>query len=219
MGRTSTQNNLYLFMGTKGDGKSTNATYLMELLNRPSVVFDVANQYDTSKAYRVVVKGFRGLHYYLTNPKTLKAFKKANMQIIVRFTSSMDKKEEIQECSRLLANYKDFTILFEEMDLYFVFQSSSSNPIYELAYLSRNFNHEVICIFKQASMVHSVLKMNADYIFTSYIEDKNSLKYFEQRSKELAEQIKKLDEYQFIILGKRGFRRVHKLNKKIAKLI
>ncbi|QKF82049.1 hypothetical protein [Halarcobacter ebronensis] len=216
--RTATQNNVYLFMGDKGDGKTTNATALMEILNRPTVIFDVAAQFGKND-YRLIANGYQQLYYYLNNPKWLKAIRKANLQIVVRFSKNMNKREEIEKCSQLLWDFKHITIVYEEMDLYFVYQASTQNPIYETLYLSRNREHEVICIYKQATAAHEVIKQNADYIITSNIESANALKFFERRDKNLPNLIKNLKFREFLIIGKRGYRRVHKLKKSIAQML
>lgn len=216
MSRTEGNSNLYIMLGTKGDGKTTIGTYLMHRLNKPSVVFDVAKQFD-KRDYRIFCYSVDELKYHLNNKHWRQSFYKGKLQIIYR---PKNLKEDIEEACKILADVHGILIYFEEMELYANQYLTNKSPIFDICYLMRNRRHTVIVVAKQAGKLSGLIKDLGDYFFIGQLRTRSALGFFDDvGGKALTERIKNTRKGDFLILDGDGGVTPFKLSSKIAKLI
>lgn len=215
---TKTNNNLFIFMGTKNDGKTTAGNYLLGLLDKPSIIIDPAREFE-KKEYRIFCYSVQEVKYYLNNEEWQKAIKTAKMQIVFR-PAHGDSKKQINAICKELMNKKGYAIFFDEMELYADRYLTKKDEIFNIVYLLRNRQHDIIVISKKASELSGLIKDMFDYMFVGNLETKNSLKFFDDLGgAELVEDIKKTSFREFLVIGRRGYRNKFRLDSKIAKIL
>lgn len=215
---TNSNNNIFILMGNKNDGKTTAANYIDSVLKNPSIIVDPAKEFG-KKDYRIKCHTIREVEYYLNNDSWKKALYTANMQLIYRPTL-LDTKTDVNLLCQELLNYRNLTIVFDEMDLYADRWLTKKDAIYKLVFLSRNLNHNIIIVSKKPSELAGIIKSMFDYIFVSKLEANNDLEFFKKHGgDDLVRDIKSLDYREFLIIGRREFRQKFKLDSKIAKIL
>jgi len=215
---TKTNNDLFILMGNKNDGKTTNASYIIHKLNKPCVVIDPAREFQ-KKDYRIFCYTIEEFLYYMNNENWQRAIKISKMQIICRPPHG-DAKNFVNKICKELMSHENYSILFDEMELYADRYLTKKDEIYNVVYLLRNRQHDIVVVSKKASELSGLIKDMFDYIFVGNLETKNSLNFFKDLGgDELVNMIKKLRFREFLIVGRRGYRDHFKLNNKIAKIL
>jgi hypothetical protein len=218
--RTQSNNNIFTIAGVKNDGKSTVGAYLMEQLNKPTIIIDRTLQFSENTAYRVIVRGLSELSLYCKNSVYKNSFYKGKLQLIFRTTT--DKRTaEIEAALELVnRNLSNITIFLEEMELYADSYLNKNSPIFETLYLSRNKKFDIICVIKEINNLNKIVRSATDYFFLGRIRDLNAIKYFNQRSEnEYKNYIKKIKSRTFLITDLTDTWRVFTLNQNILKII
>jgi hypothetical protein len=218
--RTDSNNNIYTIAGVKHDGKTTVAVYLMEQLDKPSIIIDRTLQFSENTAYRVIVRGLNELRLYCLNPVYRKSFYKGKLQLIFR-TATKERTKEIEKALQLINdNLSNITILFEEMELYADYYLNKNSPIFETLYLSRNNKFDIICVIKEISNLNKLVRNATDYFFLGRIKDPNAKKYFNTRSEnQYKDYIKKIEIRKFLITDLTDYWKVFTLNQRVLKII
>ncbi len=195
-------NNLIITIsGVKGDGKTTLGLYYLEQLNKASIIIDVTEQFDTNRKYRKLIKGVSALRYELLNANNLKLFKKGKYQLIFRPQTS-DIKKEIEAVIQTVLdeNIQDINIFFDELEIYANNRLNEKSSIFNLFYMSRNRNINIISVVKIMGMLSPLIKAQTDYFALSQLNDINSVKYFKDRSKgQIEDKLKGIKSHEFLI--------------------
>lgn len=204
-------------MGVKGDGKTTVATALMHQLDQPTVIIDVARQFDACD-YRIVTYSIAELKYYLLNPIWSKAFRKGKLQIVFRPGEKI--KKDIERACDVLKKVPNILIYFEEMEIYADNYLNKSSSIFNIVYLMRNRGHTIIVVAKQAAKLSGLIKDMFDYFFLGSLESERSLAFFKDLGgKDLVSKIKATKHQEFLIVGRRAYTKRFKLDHKIARIV
>ena len=215
---TQTNNNLYILMGNKNDGKTTVGNYIAHKLNKPTIIIDPAREF-SKKDYRIFCYSLNEIKYYLNNDEWQKAIKSANMQIVFRPPHNNVKKSINAVCKELMT-HKGYCIFFDEMELYADRYLNKNDEIYNIVYLLRNRQHDIIVVSKKASDLSGLIKDMFDFIFVGNLETKNSLNFFKDLGGEgLVNEIKNTPFREFLVIGRRGYKTRFKLDGRIAKIL
>lgn len=215
-------NNLIMtIFGVKGDGKSTLALYYLEMLNKPSIIIDVTEQFQPTRKYAKIVKGVPALRYELMNKANLQLFKKGKFQLIFRPTSN-DSSKDIEAVIQTILdeNVQHINILFDELEIYASNRLTKASSIFKLFYISRNRNINIISVVKIMGMLSPLVKAQTDYFALSQINDTNSEKYFNDRTKgEMKEQLKGIKAHEFLVTDLNNFWQRFKLKASTIKVL
>ena len=215
---TNTFSELFILLGTMGDGKTTVGNYIVHKLKQPCVIFDPADEFPKNE-YRFICHSVSEVLYYLRNKDTLKSIRKANMQIVFKVPLT-DTRDKVNEVCKELLTIKGFCIFFDEMELYADRYLNKNHEIFHTIYLLRNKQHNIVCVAKRAAELSPLIKSMFTYIFVGSLEQKIDLNFFRDLGgKELEQDIKKVKFRNFLIIGRRGFRKTFTLNSKIAKIL
>lgn len=211
--------NVITILSAMDGGKTTLGKYFMEQLNKPTLIIDIAKQFEENTRYRKIIKGLNELKYYLSNKHYRNAFYKSRLQLIYRFTSK-DKQLEANNLFEWINDHlKHITIFCEEMELYADSYLRKSSPIFETFYLCRNSDFDVIVIAKIAGQLSSLVKAQTT-IFYANTRATSAIKYLDERSgNEFSKQVKHLKNKEFLVIENDSITRKFKLNKNIIKLI
>lgn len=218
---SQTAKDCYVFtiLAKKFQGKTTLGKYLMETLNKPTIIVDIARQFDDNTAYRKTVRGLDELKYFLGNKHFLNAFYKSNMQLIYRFVSD-NKKNEAEELFKYLNNnLENITIFCEEMELYANRYLKHTSPIFESFFLARNQQFDIIVIAKIAGQLNTLVKDQTDFWFIN-TREVNAVRYLDDKSGKAYSRIyPTLNDKEFLMSDLNHFYKKFKLNKKTIQII
>lgn len=218
MSRTKSNKNLFVILGSKGDGKTTIGTYLVHKFDQATVIFDVARQFD-KRDYRIFVNSVSQLQYYLNNKEWRKSFYSGSLQLVYR-PDTQNLQGDIESACNVLKSVHNITIFFEEMELYADSYLNKKSPIFDICYLMRNRGHTIICVAKQAGKLSNLIKEMGDYFFIGKLRSKSALRFFDEiGGKELTKEIQGTSAGEFLILDRGGVTTPYKLSNKIAKII
>jgi hypothetical protein len=218
---TQGNNLIATISGIKGDGKTTLGLYLLEMLNKPSLIIDVTEQFIPNRKYKKIIKGVTELKYELLNSNNLKLFKKSKLHLIFRPITD-DIKSEIEEVIQhvLKDNIQDICIFFDELEVYANNRLSEKSSIFRLFYMSRNRKIDLISVVKIFGLLSPLIKSQTDYFLLSQIDDMNSEKYLNQRSKnQVSRRLKGIKRFEFLITNLKDQWCTFKLESKSIKTI
>lgn len=208
---TKTNNTVLTISGIKDDGKTTLGAYYLEIIGKPSIIIDVTEQFEENRKYKKIIRGIQALRYELMNNKAL--FRKAKMQLIFR-PASDNKRAEIEEVCKFILDQKIFNIcvFFDEIEVYANNKLKDNSALFELYYLSRNKNIDIIAVCKIFGMLSQIIKQQTDYFALSNIDDLPSFRYLNDRSfKRFEKEIKDIGKNQFLITDLKKYWRKQKL--------
>jgi len=215
---TNTFSNLFILLGTMGDGKTTVGNYIVHKLKKPCVIFDPANEFAKNE-YRYICHSVSEVLYYLRNKDILRAIRKANMQIVFKVPLT-DTRDKVNAVCKELLKLKGFIIFFDEMELYADRYLNKNHEIFHTIYMLRNKQHDIVAVAKRAAELSPLIKTMFTYMFVGNLEQKIDLNFFlDLGGKELAKEIRKVKFRHFLIIGRRGYKRDFTLNSKIAKIL
>ena len=163
--RSSNQNDITAFIGQKGSGKTTLATYEMLFRNEPVIIIDTIRQFGELD-YRYIANSLSELRFYLFNPTYSKVIRRGNFQVSFRPKFS-DLKKEIDEAIKMLFDFKNCSIYFEEIELYTDQYINNKSPLFSLFSLSRNRGHNLIITAKTLTTFKNNLREAIDYFYLS----------------------------------------------------
>lgn len=217
--RTQTNNKIFTFAGKKNDGKTTLALYVLEQLNKPSVIFDVVKQFEANTNYRVVCKSIEQLSFYLFNPAQKERFYKAKTQLIFQ-PSLKHLKDEVEQVCELLYDCKDIAIFFDEYEMITSRHLSSNSSIYNIFYASRNANIDILAVIKDIGNFPKICKSQSDYFVLGKIVEHTARDYFNKKGGGKFEAYhKNLEFREFLFTDLDSVWKKIKLKKEIVKLI
>lgn len=218
--QTQNNNSIFTIIGVKNDGKTTIGKYIIEVINKPTIIIDIAEQFDDKKSYQRKVKGLTELKFYLENKSFRSAFIKAKQTIIYRFNTQDKAKEAEKVFQYINDSIRNITIFCEELELYADNYLNRRSPIFETMYLSRNKGYTIINVVKEISMLSKLIKSATDFFILGRIRDLNAQKYFNERSlKRFEKEIKDLKHRQFLITDLVDFWEVFQLKEKMFNII
>lgn len=210
---------IYTILAKMGQGKTTIGKYILEQLNKPSLIVDIADQFNENTNYRKVIKGLNELKHFLGIKYFKSIFYKSKMQIIYKFTSDDEQNEAKELFLYLNENLKDITIFCEEMELYADQYLRKNNPIFKTFYLARNKGFHIIVIAKNIGQLSPLIK-DQTTIFFANTSMESAKKYLDERSdKKFSIKVKTLQDKEFIIIKNEKFYKIFKLNQNIVKKI
>ena len=126
-----------------------------------------------------MVKGVNALRYELMNKSNRELFIKGKFQLIFRpQTNNITKEVEDVIQTVLDENIQHINILFDEIEIYADNYISKNSPIFQLFYISRNRDINIISVVKVVGMLHRIVKLQTDYFMISQIDDTNAEKFF-----------------------------------------
>lgn len=221
LAQSSNDVSLFLLLAKKHYGKTTLGKYLLEYLNKPAVIIDVVKQFEANTPYRKVIRGVQEFKYYLSNKHYKKAFYKAKMQIIFRFTSTAkERNKEVEELFQFLNDHlNNITIFCEELETYVPHRLEMGMTLFDTFYACRNFGFDIIAIAKIAGKLAPLIKDQTDYFIVN-TNELNAIKYLNERSGgKFKEQAKHLKKREFLITNLDDYNKKFKLKPNIIKLI
>ena len=213
-------NNLIMTVfGMKNDGKTTLGLYYLEMLNRPSIIIDVTEQFQEDRKYRKIVRGVQALRYELINNKDL--FMKGKFQLIFRPKTSDITKEVEAVIQTVLDEYVEhINIFFDELEIYADNYLTKKSSIYQLYYISRNRKINIIAVVKVIGMVSRLIRAQTDYFAMSQITDNNSRKYFMNESEgKIKEHLRVLGPHEFLVTDLKKYFKKFKLQSHTIKAL
>lgn len=218
--QTQTNNNIFTIAGVKNDGKTTLGKYLLEQIDKPSIIIDIANQFTSNTAYRIVLKGLKQFEFYFSNEAFKRAFYKGKLQVIYRFNTDNEDRESHNLFAFINSNLKNICIFCEELELYADSYLRKSHALFKTMYLSRNKGYTLINVIKEIGSLSKLIRSQTDYFFLGRIKDENAIKFFNGRSyKRFEKEIKELKFREFLYTDLIDTWQVFTLNKNTIKLI
>lgn len=218
---TRTNNFILTIFGVKNDGKTTLGLYYLEKLNKPSIIIDITEQFEPTRKYHKLIKGVAALRYELMNESNLKLFKKGKFQIIFRPLTS-DIRKEVEEVVQTILdkNVQHINIFFDEIETYANNRMGEKSSLFKLFYISRNRNINIISVVKVMGMLSPIIKTQTDYFAVSQINELNSEKYFNDRSKgQIKEHLKDMKAHEFLVTDLSKYWRKIKLDPRTIKIL
>lgn len=212
-------NNLIItFSGIKFDGKSTCALYFVEMNNKPSIIIDIAQQFEDDRKYKKIVHGVQALKYEVLNNKL---FCKSKMQLIFRpFKGNLKKQIEEVVDFIMSSSIKNISMLFDEFEVYANNKLNENSSLFTMFYLSRNKNIDLFLVSKIFGMLSPLVKSATDYYALSQIDDENSEKFLNRRSfKRFSKESKDMKQHEFLYTDLKKYWRKHKFKKSTVKII
>lgn len=161
-------NKVTLIIGRKGSGKSFLANILSKQINR-IVILDTQNEY---------IGGFIVQDQDSFYPIAENLFQRENFRLIAKFGNSVDDYEDVIEWL-WESDFRDYTILFEEINI-FASPQSISKTVHNMISLGRHKNLNVIAVAQRPFMIHPIFRSQTDQLIVFNTIEPRDLKELEK---------------------------------------